>query len=327
MSTDDSLLPLTGWDGQASNNPIAASWLVENLLFRSGLTMVSGGKGWGKTSLVVDLLTAVATGGTFLGRKATQGLALHFAPEEKDHIYRQRLNALALPPCPAAYRFCTLARRDKDAALKAIEAHICHLRPALVALDPIGDFLSFRDLNDYASKDEFLRLKEITDRYPETHLLLTHHTNKTLRLGSESVDASMAAVNGTVAVQSYVDAMLMGSGSVEKDYRYLNVWLRSGKPEKWILRIAPTTGRLVHEPLPRGPGSKRIKLSDKAERVFEVLASSSTSLTRSAIKGRVHFDTTAELDAVLVELRAAGRIEIDPSANNSRASHYRAVVA
>ncbi|MDP9399380.1 MAG: AAA family ATPase [Actinomycetota bacterium] len=77
--------------------PEAPCYLVHGLISRGGLALLSGDTGSGKTWMVHDLVRAIATGSSWLGRPTVLGKVLCVDEENPPVLVRRRLMALGLP--------------------------------------------------------------------------------------------------------------------------------------------------------------------------------------------------------------------------------------
>jgi hypothetical protein len=85
------------------------TWLVPGLIPRGHVIALAGPPGTGKSVLVADLVSAIATGGTFLGRKAIQGPVIYFDADRRrgkvlSNVERTRkARGQPIPPRTFAY--------------------------------------------------------------------------------------------------------------------------------------------------------------------------------------------------------------------------------
>ena len=70
-------------------------WLVDGLIPMGKVTLLGGDGGTGKSLLTVQLLVAVATGGSWIGRGVTAGTAVYLSAEDDDDELHWRIDDVA----------------------------------------------------------------------------------------------------------------------------------------------------------------------------------------------------------------------------------------
>jgi hypothetical protein len=177
-------------------------WIVAGLLVRGGTSLWGSKPKVGKTTLIRVLANAVATGGSFLGRRTTSGKVVILALEERAAKVRQHFEAMGTAS-EVEDRILIHAGAAPQDAVEALRAVIDQHQPSVVVVDTLGRLCRARDWNDYS---EVVRLLEpITEaaRQTGTHICLLHHLGK-----SERVDEG-DSILGSTAILGGVDAAIL----------------------------------------------------------------------------------------------------------------------
>lgn len=177
-------------------------WLVPGLL-PQGLTMLAARPKIGKSWLALDLATAVATGGTFLGQQVEQGDVLYLALEDGDRRLQTRLAKLkAHGPGLARLQFATSWPRGEEGAA-AVQSWIGRTPGArLVVADVLTKMRGERGRSERLYDADYADTALL--RPPAASavsVLAVHHTRK-----AEAADA-IDTVSGTLGVAGAVDAL------------------------------------------------------------------------------------------------------------------------
>ncbi len=167
-------------------DPGPQPWLIEKLLVDQALGAIVGRPKVGKTWLVLELATAIATGRDAIGRFTvpTPGPVIVVLEESGRKALRRRLDALArgnatMPDQLEQLHFATnrRVRLDDPGWQNEITAATTELRPRAVFLDPLARLKSAgRDENEQKAMApilEYLRdLRDTTGAAP----IFVHHT-------------------------------------------------------------------------------------------------------------------------------------------------------
>ena len=156
---------------------------VEKIL-PHGLFILAGSPKIGKSWLSLDLCKAVATGGKLWDFAAEQGDVLYLALEDNYNRLQNRLNQMLSAedeqPDISRLHMATASFGLQDGLLEQIHNFIVsHPGTNLIAIDTLERIRNGeQDKNLYACDyRDMTRLREITNKYPVT-LLLIHHTRK-----------------------------------------------------------------------------------------------------------------------------------------------------
>ena len=169
-------------------------WTVHDLLIRGGLSLLTAKPKVGKSTLARCLTVAVAQGRSCLGRDVQKGPVLYLAHEEKMSEVKRHFRQLEARLDDPIHVFVKPAPEDAFNKLRrSIKIH----RPALVVIDPIFRFLKrIKDGNDYAEMNNALEPLMTMARKYDTHILVTHHSNKAGGSGGDEVLGSTAIFGG-----------------------------------------------------------------------------------------------------------------------------------
>lgn len=202
-------------------------WLVDQWLKADGTSLWSSKPKVGKTTLLVQLAAAVATGQPFLGRRVEQGLAC-ITLLDRDTIddTRLRLDALTGGSCEADQHIA-LARGMESSkpehAHKHLREMVGDLKPSLLIIDTLGQYLGMETLDKYGEVRARLYEVSVLAEEMNCHIAMTHHDKKR--------DAASASdrTNGSTAIGGGIEALIsirLGAGNKRtiecSQYRYGN---------------------------------------------------------------------------------------------------------
>ena len=173
-------------------------WLVDHLLTRGGLSLVSGKPGAGKTTFARDMALSVAQGKPWLGRDVAQGHVVYLALEEQKMQVKHHMQLMG---AKAQDEITFYLGTMHDNPMAVLARLIAQLTPTLIIIDPIARFLHCKDFNDYAQMSG--ALDPLIDMAHKTgaHICLIHHARK----GEASADSYL----GSTALSGSVDTSLI----------------------------------------------------------------------------------------------------------------------
>ena len=176
----------------------AEPWLVDHLLTRGGLSLVSGKPGAGKTTFARDLALSVAQGKPWLDRDVAQGHVVYLALEEQKRQVRHHMQLMGAKAQDEITFYLGAMHDDPMAFLARL---IAQLTPTLIVIDPVARFLHCKDFNDYsemsASLDPLIQLAHETG----AHICMIHHARK----GEAGTDSYL----GSTALAGSVDTSIL----------------------------------------------------------------------------------------------------------------------
>lgn len=230
-----------------------------------GISIIASGPGIGKSTLSRGLAISVARGEDFLGQPTMGGPALLFYLEEDKAEVRKHLKMLGLQKGDRVY---LPHLEERESYHEALKKSIELLKPALVVIDPMQEFLGIREINSYTETNEKLRPVRELARESGAHILILHHTSK-----------MNDWILGSQALKGTVDSAFI----MKKAGGGLRIWepdkVRIGKPfEPMALRFDETTRSTLY-----GGNAEDAMDLLLAERIVEILKREGRDLTRNEI--------------------------------------------
>lgn len=193
--SDYHLEQASGWLAQ----PALPSWLIKGWLPDSGLAMLFGPSGAGKTFCALDMAASIASGKAWHGHKVAQGAVIYLAGEGHYGL-RMRVAAWAQTHGPAGLEHLYISNRgiDLDAPQAAAEVIRAIREPspdrvALVAIDTLATHFS-ADENSARDTRQLLAAAQVIGRAYNCVVCLIHHTGlgpADRARGSSSLKAAM----------------------------------------------------------------------------------------------------------------------------------------
>jgi hypothetical protein len=166
--------------------------VVDKLLYRRAASMIVGGKHHGKSTLTRWLAMCVLRGWQFLGRDVRQGPVFYIASEDEEMAARSELMNLGWKEDTDALYFLPASRigDDRTGFLDWVIDQCGLIRPGLVVIDMLFDFLNIKDEMSYAETRRAVgEIQRVATR-GDTHVTGTHHSPK----HSATDDAAVAAL-------------------------------------------------------------------------------------------------------------------------------------
>ncbi len=214
--------------------PDYTDWLIPDLLTQNELFLLAAGARTGKSLMSMTLTKAVASGGQFLGRPATQGTVLYVAIEDGAAKLKERQQAQGWDrgmPVVWLKKF----KLSELPQLRQVAEEIEALR--LVVIDTLS---RVKDSNVSESSAEMSQILEpLQDMASELDvcIVLVHHTGKVNLDNAQAVDI-FDTIRGSSAIRAVCrGSMVIAAG--ERDYRLVveNGW---GKHDLKVLLDANT---------------------------------------------------------------------------------------
>jgi hypothetical protein len=216
--------------------------LIQGIIHPGEVGFISGAPNGGKTYLAMELMRAVTTGTTALGRfTAQQGNVVFLEAEGQRHFLKQRLIATGLAGAKNLHikhrsQFSFGKRADVDQLARTLKL----LKADLLVVDPLA---SYHDADENSFKEMGAVVKEIqrlATECPKTAFLYLHHDNKGGQQGETNRrrQPSLAALRGHSVLAGAIDVAF----AVAKD---------SSTHSKLELTLSPTKLRDAAFPDPQ----------------------------------------------------------------------------
>ena len=189
-------------------------WLAYGLLPETGVALLSGQWGVGKTFAAIDLAAAVMTGTAFAGREVDRkGGVLWLAAEGETEVSdRLDLAMKGRPPQSGALPFAwaddvpvlTLpGAGDKLVALvKSMNAGLAEngMRVGLIVVDTVAAAAGWRDEQDSAEAQVVMNVLRRVSRETGTLVVAVDHYGKSVEAGTRGSSAKEAAADAVIAL-------------------------------------------------------------------------------------------------------------------------------
>jgi AAA domain len=158
--------------------PTSSSFLVKNLIPRTGITVVWGRPKCGKSFWTFDLAMRVALGGPYRGQKTHQGPVVYLALEGS-HGFRGRIEAYRRTYGVTEAPFYLIGDRldlvsDHQALTKAVKDQIGGTPPVLVVIDTLNRSLTGSESND-EDMAAYIRAADMVWRAFDCAVMIVHH--------------------------------------------------------------------------------------------------------------------------------------------------------
>ena len=186
-------IPWEGFDAAVSANDEYLKRLpvIDRLCYSNAVSMITGGKHAGKSTLARWMAVCVAKGWEFLKRETRQGPVFYIASEDETMAARQELIRLGWRQGDDL-RFLSAQniRSDKpDIFLADLTMEIKRAGARLVILDMLFDFVRIEDEMSYAGTREAVgRIQEVASA-SGAHIVAIHHAPKNANIGDAAVAA------------------------------------------------------------------------------------------------------------------------------------------
>lgn len=201
-------------------------WVVDGLLCKGGVSLLSAVPKAGKSQLARQLMYAIATGTKFLGRNTIKGEVHYYAIEEQSEVINLSFKKLGLPS--TSNLFVHVGDIFSENRIKDLHEVLKERKPLLIVIDTLFDVLDVESENNYKDvKKELRNLRHIA-RDTNTHIICVHHSNKS----TQGITGSHRGVLGSQAIVGGVDVIMLIE--MNGDMRVITTMGRSIK--KWTTR-------------------------------------------------------------------------------------------
>lgn len=169
------------------------SWLVDNLLPETGLSLLVASPKEGKSQLSRYLLKCVLHGDEFLGRDVKKGGALLGLFEEIPQNVKPFLDKLGITKEDNLKIVTAMPELNPFLSLTKL---IQKTKPSFVVIDTLQTFLRIKDINNYSEVTPKLNELGSIACEANTHILLIHHSRKGGDGSSDSILGSQGLFAG-----------------------------------------------------------------------------------------------------------------------------------
>ena len=164
--------------------------VVDKLCYSSAVSMITGGKHAGKSTLARWMAICVSKGIPFLGRDVTQGPVLYIASEDEELVARSELTRLGWQPGdPLKFFGKSKIRSDEFDFLRHLTQAIKRFQAVLVIVDMLFDFVHIDDEMSYAGTRRAVGEIQDVASASDAHMCVVHHAPKNANIGDATVAA------------------------------------------------------------------------------------------------------------------------------------------
>jgi hypothetical protein len=283
-------------------------FIVEGLIARGGVTLLTAKPKFGKTVFAANLAIAVARGESFLTRKTKKGRVIYLGLEGygQRRQLRELMQKLHVREDDDLFFYLAQSPRDAEEWLRKT---VSEQKPNLIVLDTFGRLLRVKDVNDYAEVVKRTDpLLEIAQESGAAQLWL-HHERKS---GGNDGDESL----GSTGILGSVDIQLSLRREADGTRTIRSTDSRLGEPlEPTLVRFDQATGRISLGGTKRE--AQRVALAEKVWQILSERGPLSLNEIVEAAEAR-----RADVVSTLDTLAAAGKITVRGSGVRGNPKHY-----
>jgi len=251
---------------QANEEYLERRPVIDKLCYSSAVSMVTGGKHAGKSTLARWMAICVAKGIPFLKREVMQGPVFYIASEDEEMAARLELIRLGWQPGdPLRFFGKSKIRADDFDFLGMLTKEIRRYQAVLVIIDMLFDFVRIDDEMSYAGTRRAVGKIQDVASDSEAHLCVLHHAPKNANIG----DATIAAL-GSQGLAARVSPIILVRRFGQGVHSISSTAVRDPRGQ------AIEDARLVRNPdgsVQLGGAFKNYMLAEVyAERVYDLLA-------------------------------------------------------
>lgn len=178
-------------------------WIVKGLLPECGVALIYGESGVAKTFITLDLISAIARGVAWCGRRVHQGAVLYVAGEgggglgPRFRAYAQ-YHGVDLDQVPIAIVTDSITLLDGDASRVIAAAREMTARgtpPGVIVLDTLNQTMGGGDENSSLDMGSYLRAVAAIREATGALVLIIHHSGKNAAAGARGHSSLRAAVD------------------------------------------------------------------------------------------------------------------------------------
>jgi KaiC/GvpD/RAD55 family RecA-like ATPase len=256
-------------DALAPHPPV--EWIVQDLMLKGSVCMITGDAGSGKTWTSMDVAMCIALGKPWLGRNVIQGAVLLVDEESGEHRLSNRLTKISAghggnESSPLFY--ITMQGVDLRNALDVneLEKIITAMQIKFVVMDALMDMMLGADENSV--KDvipAFAQLKQVVERTGVTFLVIHHN------------DKAGKGYRGSTAIKGAVDLMV----EVEKNNDTVKIKtnkIRDAEPTEIKAKMLFSDYTFTMEPDETRAAGDKLSLTKGEKIILEYLMEKGVSL-------------------------------------------------
>lgn len=224
---------------------------VADLIPDESLIVLAGRKKLGKTFMVLQLGTAVASGGLFLGKRCTKGTVLILALEDGERRLVRRIKQQKTPRnIPLRIKFQMEPLDKENGGLAQLKRWIEELKPCLVIIDTLAKALSHKlDQNSAGETAEIVNaLHTMTVQYHLSIILIAHHGKMAYGDAGMDIRGSSAipgATDGNFGLyRQDTDYFFKGES---RDIEEFNLKIYLDKEETWCWQLLGDTKQVLQQ--------------------------------------------------------------------------------
>jgi RecA-family ATPase len=277
-------LPVISAAAFAGIAPPERRWIVKDMIPDRTVTIVSGDGGGGKTTLMLQLATAISGSCPWLGHNPDSGPVLVVTAEDDEEEIHRRLGAISkslgveladladLHIVPLAGQDAVMGAPEGRAAIitptavfRALAALVERIRPRLIVLDALADVYAGEE-NARAQARQFIGLLRGLAIKNDLAIVLIAHPSLSGMASGTGTSGSTAWSN-SVRARLYLERILDdGNREIDPDLRVLRVKKSNYGPIGMELRLRWRNGAFILD----GPagGFDKLAAHAKADRVF-----------------------------------------------------------
>lgn len=171
-------------------------YILEGCLVAGTMSGVFAKPKVGKGTLARNLCLAVSRGRDFLGLKSRQGLCIYLALEEREDDVKRDFRAMGADKTEPILIHAAPAPAE---GIRALCGLVTKRKPRLIVIDPVVRLARIKDEKAYA--EMYNELGPVIDAARETgtHVMLLHHSGKSVKADPTDSPLGTTAIAGIVA--------------------------------------------------------------------------------------------------------------------------------
>lgn len=190
--------------GELYKDESEIEWLVEDLLMKGGLSLLSADPKAGKSVIARQLARDVLRGTPFFGRTTKPGSVFYFGMEEHPQVLSKSFKRLGITEQDSLMVHVGDALNDE--AFEDFREIIVDQKPALAIVDTVFDVVEVENENAYGEVKKKLRKLRQIARDSGTHILAIHHNAKS---GEQNGRRGNQRILGSQAISGAMDTIMV----------------------------------------------------------------------------------------------------------------------